>query len=181
MPIVRGKNIRVLIDEETIAKRNAELANEIAASDYKNLLVIMILKGSFVFAADLVRALHHAGLEPDVECMTLSSYGKSEQSSGKVKIIRDFEEDVTGRDILLVDDILESGRTLQYAKELMVSRGANRVECVALLDKPGKRVANLVPAFTGFECPDAFVVGYGMDSAHAFRELPYVGVIEDDA
>lgn len=181
MPVVRGKNIRVLFDEATIAGCNQRLAEEIAAAGYKDLLVIMILKGSFVFAADLVRALHMASLEPNIECMSLSSYGGGQQSSGSVKVLRDIEEDVSGRDVLLVDDILESGRTLYFARNLMLSRGANRVDCAVLLDKPGKRAADLDAAFTGFECPDAFVVGYGMDSGHAFRELPYVGVVEGDA
>ena len=180
MPLVRGKNIRVLFDEATIAKRNQSLATEIANAGYEQLLVIMILKGSFVFAADLVRALHHAGLEPYVECMSLSSYGASQQSTGTVTVLRDIEEDVSGRDVLLVDDILESGRTLKFARDLMLERGANRADCVALLDKPRKRIADLEASFTGFECPDAFVVGYGMDSAHAFRELPYVGVVDDE-
>lgn len=180
MPVVRGKDIRVLYDEATIAKCNQKLAQEIAAAGFQNLLVIMILKGSFVFAADLVRALHGAGLEPNIECMSLSSYGGAEESSGSVTVLRDIEEDVSGRDVLLVDDILESGRTLHFARDLMLSRGANRADCAVLLDKPGKRVADLDATFTGFECPDAFVVGYGMDSGHAFRELPYVGVVESD-
>lgn len=179
MPVVRGKFVRVLYDETAIAEKNSKIAEEIAAAGYKNLLVVMILKGSFVFAADLIRALHKSGLEPDVECMSLSSYGAEQASSGEVRVLRDIEEDVSGRDILLVDDILESGRTLAFARQLMLERGAKKVDCAVLLTKPGKRVTELDATFTGFECPDVFVVGYGMDSGHAFRELPFVGVIEN--
>lgn len=178
MPVVRGKFVRVIFDEATIAERNRQLAEDIAAAGYENLLVVMILKGSFVFAADLIRALHLSGLEPDVECMSLSSYGAGEVSSGEVKVLRDIEEDVNGRDVLLVDDILESGRTLAYAQKLMEERGARRVDGAVLLEKPSRRINNFEAKFTGFECPDVFVVGYGMDSGHAFRELPFVGVIE---
>ena len=179
MPLVRGRALRVLFDEAAIADRNAELAGEIDAAGYRNLIVISILKGSFIFAADLIRALHGAGLEPEVEFLALSSYGEGTQSSGKVRVVRDVDTDVRGRDVLLVDDILESGRTLAFARDLMLERGANRVGIAVLLDKTGKRSAAVEADHVGFICPDYFVVGYGMDVAHAFRELPYVGVIED--
>ena len=179
MPLVRDKFVRVLFDEELIAERNRAMAEDIAAAGYKDLLVILILKGSFIFGADLVRALYNSGLSPDVETMSLSSYGDEQVSSGKVQVQRDGDIDVNGRDILLVDDILESGRTLAHAREMMMKRGANRVDSAVLLNKPKKRVAEFEAAFTGFECPDVFVVGYGMDAANAFRELPFVGVIED--
>src|SRR6185436_3890595 len=114
------RNIRVLYDAETIASRNAELAREIAAVGYKKLLVISILKGSFVFAADLIRALHGAGLSPEVEFISLSSYRTGTKSTGKVTLVRDVESDVAGRDVLLIDDILESGRTISFARDLMM-------------------------------------------------------------
>jgi hypoxanthine phosphoribosyltransferase len=179
MPKVRGRNIRVLYDAETIAARNSELAREIAAAGYKNLLVISILKGSFVFAADLIRALHGAGLSPEVEFISLSSYRTGTTSTGKVTLVRDVESDVKGRDVLLIDDILESGRTIAFAKELMAERGAARVGVAVLLNKPGKLAQPLAAEHVGFVCPDLFVVGYGMDVAHAFRELPFVGVVEE--
>jgi hypoxanthine phosphoribosyltransferase len=179
MPLVRGRNIRVLFDAPTIAARNAEMAKEIAAAGYVDLLVVSILKGSFVFAADLIRALHDAGLSPEVEFLSLSSYRTGTVSSGEVAVLRDIESDVAGRDILLIDDILESGRTLAFARDLMVKRHARRVGIAVLLDKPGKLAQPLRADHVGFVCPDLFVVGYGMDVAHAFRELPFVGVVED--
>ena len=178
MPVVRGRAIRVLYDAGTIAHRNAELATEIAAAGYENLLVVSILKGSFVFAADLIRALHDADLSPEVEFLSLSSYQGGTVSSGKISVLRDIESDVAGRDVLLIDDILESGRTIEFAKNMLIERGARRVGVAVLLDKPGKRAQAVDADHVGFVCPDLFVVGYGMDVAHAFRELPFVGVVE---
>ena len=169
--------IEVLYDEATLASRNQELANAIAGADYKNLLVIAVLKGSFVFAADLLRSLYRAGVPLEVEFMSLSSYGTGTKSSGNVKVVRDIEVIVKDRDVLLVDDILESGRTLAYAKKLLQERGANRADIAVLLDKPGKRVVDLNAEYVGFECPDKFVVGYGMDKAHSYREVPFVGYL----
>ena len=179
MPIVRGRSIRVLYDAETIARRNAEMACEIAAAGYVDLLVVSILKGSFVFAADLIRALHDAGLSPEVEFLSLSSYRTGTTSTGEVTVLRDVDSDVAGRDVLLIDDILESGRTVAFAKKMMTERQARRVGVAVLLEKPGKRVQPIEADHVGFVCPDLFVVGYGMDVAHAFRELPFVGVVED--
>jgi hypoxanthine phosphoribosyltransferase len=179
VPTVRGRKLRVLFDEDTIGRRNSALAQEIAAAAYRDLLVISILKGSFIFAADLIRALHGASLEPEVEFLALSSYGEGTESTGRVRVVRDIETDVRGRDVLLVDDILESGRTLAFSRDLMQQRGARRVAIAVLLDKRGKRAAAVEADHVGFDCPDYFVVGYGMDVAHAFRELPYVGVVED--
>ncbi|WP_319412818.1 hypoxanthine phosphoribosyltransferase [uncultured Cohaesibacter sp.] len=171
-------DIKVLYDEATLASRNQELANAIAGAGYKNLLVIAVLKGSFVFAADLLRALYRAGVPLEVEFMSLSSYGAGTKSSGNVKVVRDIEVIVKDRDILLIDDILESGRTLAFAKKLLEERGANRADIAVLLDKPGKRVVDLEAEYVGFECPDKFVVGYGMDKAHSYREVPFVGYLE---
>jgi hypoxanthine phosphoribosyltransferase len=176
---VRGRTLEILFDSESIGARNAAMASEIAGAGYRDLLVISILKGSFVFAADLIRALHHAGLVPEVEFISLSSYRESKVSSGSVRLLRDIESSVTERDVLLIDDILESGRTVAYARDLMLARGARRVGIAVLLEKPGKREREVVAHHVGFMCPDLFVVGYGMDAAHAFRELPYVAVIKD--
>ena len=180
MPAVRGKDIEVLFSASTIARRNLELAKDIAEREYEDLLVISILKGSFVFAADLIRAMHDTGLSPEVEFIFISSYGTG-TTSGEVKVLRDIDNEVAGRDVLLVDDILESGKTLKYTRELMLSRGARSVSIAVLLDKHTKRQTDLTADFVGFDCPDYFVVGYGMDVAHAFRELPFVGVVKGDA
>lgn len=181
MPVIRGKTIDVLFAPEMLAERCTELGREVAeglGTGGEPPLVIAVLKGSFVFAADLIRAMHGAGLSPDVEFITLSSYGTGTVSRG-VTIVKDIDSDVADRDVVLVDDILESGRTLDFARQLMMDRGARSVRIVVLLDKPGHRKADIEPEHMGFECPDLFVVGYGMDAGYAFRELPFVGVVRD--
>lgn len=180
MPVVRGQDIEILYSASAIARRNLELAKEIAERHYDDLLVISILKGSFIFAADLIRAMHDTGLSPEVEFIFISSYGAG-TTSGEVRVLRDIDNEVAGRDVLLIDDILESGKTLKFTRELMLSRGAKSVSIAVLLDKTMRRQTDLDADFTGFECPDYFVVGYGMDVAHAFRELPFVGVVKGDA
>ena len=172
--------IEVIFTPAMIAGRIEVLAREIAASKVDSLLVIAILKGSFVFAADLIRALHRAGLAPEVDFMTLSSYRKSTRSSGVVDILRDIESDVAGRNVLLVDDILESGRTLAFAKDLVAARGAARIMTCVLLDKGNTRAVNVTADFKAFDCPEVFVVGYGMDVGHRYRELPFVGQVVHD-
>jgi hypoxanthine phosphoribosyltransferase len=172
--------LRVMFDADAIAARNRALAEEIRAAEPERLLVVAVLKGSFIFAADLIRALHGAGLAPEVEFISLSSYRAGTTSSGVVTILRDVESEVRGRDVLIVDDILESGRTLAFAKDLLAARGARRVLVCVLLEKPGKRAVSLAADFVGFTCPDVFVVGYGMDVGHAFRQLPFVGVLDPD-
>lgn len=170
--------IRVLYDETEIARRNEEMARSIAENAPNDLLVVAVLKGSFMFVADLIRAMHRAGMAPQVEFVHLSSYRNATVSSGQVEILRDVQSDVRGREVLLVDDILESGRTLAFAKDLLAARGAAKVSSCVLLEKPGKRAVNITAEHVGFSCPDYFVVGYGMDVAHAYRQLPFVGVIE---
>ncbi len=176
-----ARRIQVLYDEKAIAARTQALAEEIAAAQPKDLLVVAILKGSFMFAADLLRAMHRIGLEPHVEFVHLSSYREGTVSSGTVKILKDIESSVKDRDVLVVDDILESGRTLAFAKDLLTARGARRVMICTMLEKPGKRAVQISADFVGFVCPDVFVVGYGMDVAHSYRQLPFIGrVIADD-
>lgn len=177
---IRGKRISTLFSAEQIAERNLAMAAQMRGRIHKDLLVIAILKGSFIFAADLIRAMHAQGIAPEVEFITLSSYGKGTESGG-VKILRDIDSSVEGRDVLLIDDILESGNTLEFARDLMLERGARNVEIAVLLDKHSRRKAKVTANYTGFECPDHFVVGYGMDVGYAFRELPFVGVVEGDA
>ncbi len=113
-----------------------------------------------------------------MDFMMLSSYGRNLESSGQVQILRDIESTVRDRPVILIDDILESGRTIAFAKDLIVARGAAEVMTCVFLDKPGKRAVDVQADFLGFSTPDLFVVGYGMDMAHSFRELPYVGVVE---
>lgn len=180
MPVVRGKDIEVLFSASTIMRRNLELAKEIADKQFENLLVISVLKGSFVFAADLIRAMHDAGISPEVEFIFISSYGAGTES-GEVRLLRDVDNDVRGRDILVIDDILESGKTLKFIRDLMRARGARSVSVAVLLDKRMRRKADIEADFVGFDCPDYFVVGYGMDVSHAFRELPFVGIVRGDA
>ena len=174
---IDGHTIEVLFSEAEIASRVMDIARAVAKHDPERLLVVPVLKGSFIFAADLLRAMHGAGLSPEVDFMMLASYRAQTSSSGQVEVLRDIETDVSDRDVLLIDDILESGRTLAFAKDLLAARGARNVLTAVLLDKPGHRAAELDADFTGFECPDKFVVGYGMDMAHAFRELPFVGYV----
>jgi hypoxanthine phosphoribosyltransferase len=174
----RDAVIETLFTEEAIAERVAALGKDVRDAGFgPEPIVIAILKGGFVFAADLIRSLHRAGLQPEVDFMSLSSYGASTESSGEIRVLRDSDADVAGRKVLIVDDILESGRTLLFARELMKSRGAVEVGVVVFLDKKGHRVVDLEAEFVGFDCPDRFVVGYGMDMAHGYRELPFIGYV----
>ncbi|MGI9406116.1 MAG: hypoxanthine phosphoribosyltransferase [Hyphomicrobiaceae bacterium] len=169
--------IDVIFSPSDISNRIDTLAGEIAAMNLKRLLVVPILKGSFIFAADLLRALHASGVHPEVDFLTLSSYREGTTSTGMVRVVRDIETEIEGRDVLVIDDILESGRTLAHAKDLIAARGANSVTTCVLLDKPVGRVAQIGADLKAFDCPNVFVVGYGMDLAHRFRELPYVGQV----
>ncbi len=176
----QSRKIETLFSAQEIDQRIASLANDIAAADLKDLLVIAILKGSFVFAADLIRALHKAGLNPEMDFLSLASYGARTESSGQVTIIRDIDSIIKDRNILIIDDILESGRTLAFAKDLITARGANQVRTCVLLNKDIKRAIDIEADYYAFSCPDVFVIGYGMDLAHKFRELPYVGRLITD-
>jgi hypoxanthine phosphoribosyltransferase len=157
------------------------MADELAAQLPADTLVVSVLKGSFVFAADLIRALSRTGADWSMDFLTLSSYGTGTRTTGSVKVVRDIVDDVRDRDVLLVDDILESGFTLSFAKNMLKERGAHRVWVCTLLDKPQKRRTELRADFVGFEAGDEFLVGYGLDWAHRFRGLPYIGVVEKPA
>lgn len=172
--------IRTLYDEAAIAARVEEIARQVAATELRGLLVVAVLKGSFMFAADLVRAMHRAGLAPEMEFIHLSSYGAGTESR-EIRVLRDVESDVAGRDVILVDDILESGRTLAFARDRLIERGAGSVRIAALLDKPMRRKTAISADYVGFECPDKFVVGYGMDMGHKWRQLPFIGHVVQDA
>jgi hypoxanthine phosphoribosyltransferase len=172
-----AETIRTLFSAETIAERVESLAREIAAASPRDLVIVAILKGSFIFAADLIRALHREGLRPEIDFIFLASYGEGTVSSGMVRILRDVEIALAGRAVVIVDDILDSGRTLDFAKALLEGRGARGVKTCVLIDKDVPRVAAIVPDFVGFRCPPVFVVGYGMDLAHRSRELPFIGEV----
>ncbi|HSM41533.1 MAG TPA: hypoxanthine phosphoribosyltransferase [Afifellaceae bacterium] len=174
----RTTDIEPLFAADEIAGRVDEIAAEIAASGPENLLVVVVLKGGFVFAADLVRALSLKGVTLEIEFISLSSYGSGLKTSGEVRVLRDIGCPVSDRDVLIVDDVLDSGLTLRFAKDLMEGRGARRVSIAAMIDKPAGRTAKIAADYVGFTCPDYFVVGYGMDAGHACRELPYIGAIK---
>lgn len=175
-PPIALHDIRILISAQDITARVTTLGRQIAAELPHDLMIVALLRGSFVFAADLIRALHNAGGQPQVDFLTLVSYGREMQSSGTVEIVRDMVESVEGRNVLIIDDILESGRTLTFARDLIQKRGAKSVKIAVLLEKSGKRVTDVKADYTGFSVGDQFVVGYGLDYANYFRELPFIGV-----
>jgi hypoxanthine phosphoribosyltransferase len=176
-----GLAIMPLYSAEAIAQRIDALAQALAEAKLTDLLIVAVLKGSFVFAADLVRALYQAGLEPEIDFIYLASYGAGTQSQGEVEVLRDVTSDIGGRDVVLIDDILDSGRTLAFAKERLLARGAKRVLTCVLIDKQVPRAVEIAPDLVGFVCPPVFVVGYGMDLGHRYRELPFIGTIAREA
>ena len=169
--------VTVLQDAERIAARVHQMGQEMAQDLPADVMVVSLLKGSFMFTADLMRALYAHGLTPQIDFMGLSSYGSGTKSSRKVTITQDLSEEVAGHHVLIVDDILESGRTLNYARNLVLSRGAESVRIAVLLEKPGKLAVQITADYVGFVIPDQFVVGYGLDYANRYRELPYIGVL----
>ena len=179
--MVDRPTVSIRFSAAEIATRVDEMATELAAKLPPDTLVVSVLKGSFVFAADLIRALSHTGADWAMDFLTLSSYGTATETTGNVRLVRDIVDEVRGRDVLLVDDILESGFTISFAKNLLSERGARRVWVCTLLDKPHKRRTGLKADFVGFEAGDEFLVGYGLDWAHRFRGLPYIGVVEKTA
>lgn len=169
--------MRVLISEERLQQRVEELAGEITA-DYSDKcpILICVLKGAVIFLADLARRLPFA---LEMEFMAVSSYGHSTSSSGVVRILKDLDSNIEGRHILIVEDIIDSGLTLQYLSGNLASRNPASVEVVTLLSKPSRRTADFECRYTGFEILDEFVVGYGLDHAEKYRNLSYIGVIDD--
>lgn len=167
----------ILVDEETINKTVKLLAERINA-DYagKSVVLLIILKGSVVFAADLMRCIT---VDAQLEFMQVSSYGSETVSSGKIKILKDTQIDLNGRDVIVVEDIIDSGNTLAALKELLEKRGAN-VEICTLISKPARRETEVSIKYMGIEIPDEFVVGYGMDYDECFRNLPYIGILKKE-
>jgi len=174
---LNAPRIPVLYSEEEIQDRIEQLAEEIAARLPGELMIVSLLRGSFMFTADLVRAMYHIGVQPQIDFMTLTSY-QGTQSTGEVAINRDIADDVKDKTVLVVDDILETGRTLDYAARVLRERGAKDLKIAVLLEKPGKLDLPLTADFVGFKIPDKFVVGYGLDYDNHYRELPYIGYLE---
>ena len=169
---------RILISEEQLKETVAKMGAQIS-KDYegKNLLVISVLKGAAVFMSDILRAIT---IPCRIDFMAASSYGAGTQTKGSVKIIKDLDIDVSGFDILIVEDILDSGVTLSNIIKLLESRKANSVKVCTLLSKPARRKVEVPVAYEGFEVPDEFVVGYGLDYAELYRNLPFIGILKEE-
>ena len=170
--------LRVLLSEDEIREKVRELGGKITA-DYKNsnLMLVTVLKGAVVFLADLMRQID---VPAEIDFMVVSSYGSGVKSSGVVKIVKDLDVPLAGKDILIVEDILDSGLTLSYIKELLESRGPRSIRIATLLDKPSRRKVDLQADYIGFSVPDEFVIGYGLDYDEKYRNLPYVGVLKPE-
>ena len=168
----------VLLEEEAIQKRVKELGRQITR-DYegKELVLIGILKGAVVFFSDLIR---HVELPMSMDFMAISSYGNATKSAGVVRILKDLDKDIVGKHIIIVEDIVDSGLTLSFLKDNLVSRGAASLRICALLDKPERRKVDIKADYQGFTIPDPFVVGYGLDYAERYRNLPYIGVLKPE-
>ena len=168
----------ILIDKTTIAKRVDTLVDEIVDTAQPDRLVVVgILKGSFMFLADLMRSFHRHNVHPRIDFLTLSSYGADTSSSGTVEIIHDIREDIAGADVLLVDDILDTGRTLSFTSQLMLERGAKSIHTCVLLDKKAHRAVEFEADHAGFSIDDHYVVGYGLDYDNFYRELPHIAKV----
>ena len=170
--------IRVLFSAEEIAARVDALAAEIAGTLPDDLVVVGLLKGAAVFVADLVRALDRARARPEIEFIRLSSYGTAKESSRQVQLLGNVPAGLAGRPVLLIDDIVDTGRSIAYAAALLRQRGIGDLWTCALLDKPQRREVEVAIDFIGFSIDDVFVAGYGTDYAEKYRHLPYIGVLE---
>ena len=170
--------LRVLLSEDEIREKVRELGGKITA-DYKNsnLMLVTVLKGAVVFLADLMRQID---VPAEIDFMVVSSYGSGVKSSGVVKIVKDLDVPLAGKDILIVEDILDSGLPLSYIKELLESRGPRSIRIATLLDKPSRRKVDLQADYIGFSVPDEFVIGYGLDYDEKYRNLPYIGILKPE-
>ena len=170
--------LRVLLSEDEIREKVRELGGKITA-DYKNsnLMLVTVLKGAVVFLADLMRQID---VPAEIDFMVVSSYGSGVKSSGVVKIVKDLDVPLAGKDILIVEDILDSGLTLSYIKDLLESRGPRSIRIATLLDKPSRRKVDLQADYIGFSVPDEFVIGYGLDYDEKYRNLPYIGILKPE-
>ncbi len=174
-----SENIRVLISEEEIEKRILEMAKEISEF-YKGeeVHLVSVLKGGVFFTCELAKRLT---VPVSIDFMSVSSYGNDTKSSGVVKVIKDLDEAIEGKNVLVVEDIIDSGRTLSYLMENLKSRKPKSLHLCTLLDKPERRVIEVQVDYTGFAIPDEFVVGYGLDYMQHYRNLPYIGIVELEA
>ncbi|RGB69912.1 MULTISPECIES: hypoxanthine phosphoribosyltransferase [Oscillospiraceae] len=175
---MREDILKVLITEQELKNKIAQLGAQISR-DYadKNLLMVSVLKGSVIFMADLMRAIT---IHARVDFMAVSSYGSGVKTSGVVKIVKDLDLPLDGYDILIVEDILDSGKTLDYLIDILNQRNPKSIKIATLLDKPERREVNIKPDYSGFVVPDEFVVGYGLDYAEKYRNLPFVGVLKPE-
>jgi hypoxanthine phosphoribosyltransferase len=170
-----SETVDVIIDEEKINKRISEIG-ELISKEYegKELHLICVLKGGTFFMCELAKRIT---VPVSVDFMAVSSYGDGTESSGRVKIVKDLDESIEGKEVLVVEDIIDSGRTLSYLLDLLGNRKPASLKLCTLLDKPDRRVCHVDVDYTGFEIPDLFVVGYGLDYAQKYRNLPYIGVV----
>lgn len=169
--------ISVLISEEEVGKRIRELAEQITKEyEGKEIRLICVLKGSVFFTCELAKRIE---LPVTLDFMSVSSYGNGTESSGRVKIVKDLDEPIDGENIIIIEDIIDSGRTLSYLMDMLNARKPASLKLCTLLDKPDRRVTDVKVDYTGFEIPDKFVVGYGLDFAQKYRNLPYIGVVEE--
>lgn len=168
----------VLFTEEQLAERIAQLGEEIT-KDYqgKEPVLVSVLRGSYIFMADLTRKID---LHCTVDFMSVSSYGSGTTSSGQVKILKDLSDPIEGKDLIIVEDILDSGNTLYYLRDVLATRKPNSVKICTLFDKPERRVKDISADYVGFQVPDAFIVGYGLDYAEKYRNLPFIGVLKPE-
>ena len=174
-----NKDIKnILIAEDVLQAKVAELGAKIT-EDYtgKDLLLVCVLKGAVIFVSDLMRKID---LPLEIDFMAISSYGSNTQSSGVVRILKDLNSSIEGRHVLIVEDIIDSGLTLSYLAENLKARGPESVEICTILDKPDRRTTNLDIKYTGFQVPDEFVVGYGLDYAEKYRNLPYIAILKEE-
>ena len=170
--------LKVLYTEEEIAQRVKEMGAEMYEDlKDKNPIFISVLRGAFIFMADIVRACQ---VPCDVEFIAVSSYGNSTKTSGTVQITHDIQQDITGRHLVIIEDILDSGNTLLFLKQYFVTKGAASVTICTLLDKPSRRTKAVTADYVGYVVPDEFVVGYGLDYAQKYRNLPYIGVLKPE-
>ncbi len=169
------ERVSVMIPEERVLERIREMAEQIT-EDYagKELKLICILKGSVFFTTELAKRIN---LPVKLDFMSVSSYGDDTQSSGRVKIVKDLDESIRGQNVLVIEDIIDSGHTLSFLLEMLKNRFPESIELCTLLDKPSRRVTEVPVKYSGFEIPDEFVVGFGLDYAQKYRALPYVGIL----
>ena len=176
-----GRLLKPLFTESQIQERVVGLVNEIAHDMHCDCLIVVgLLKGSFVFLADLVRLLHRQGIPLVIDFISVSSYSEGTESSGSIRLVRDITIELKDRNILLVDDILDTGRTLHFVQEHLMAHKPNSMKTCVFLNKPARRVVTVQTDYVGFTVSDAFLVGYGLDFNHRYRELPYISIFPDE-